>query len=1064
MEADYEPVPSQSITISSSSSSLKRKRELFDESQESDSPSKVAKTVEPANPFSSGSGESLPIDSFPKAHPEKPYVIAHDIRFIRLLGEMPVGFWWEVARELSHGTPKGRIPMTLKEETTNLSNAYLAPGVSQGVKLAGPHDPNLDRAFTQEKAAKAPWEELDREEEHEKRTRASRPPHTLYMQDTDKGWYGGKVHFTGKLVKNEDKNPEKERYRIKLDTPYLGSSNRFARRFGSKRLFRVRLSSEVLFQDVMQFFMRPVIVFTRVFRAFFAKEGTIFYIETNETVTADGETSELKVKQPLYSAWSPSGHNIPFLDFLQWHNPLELNSDQAMAKYASRFALGLSNSVPGVRLTKDQLEYIDDIVAEEYLGKAKVPAEYTMTDGCGLANANLFRLLQETFNWDTYPTAVQVRINGGKGLLTLHPTHAFPTADRQPRVWLRKSQRKIVYPLTDDDVAHYTVEVLRSSHMTTPSKLSTETIINLAENGVGHYRLWANIEKAHSVVKARLARHNAGSARAQGFIFEDTEEVDDEDVITDETVAAGATASAAAERSTAWWEDPVSGQPSSLEETCMGLLDAGFSPSTCSLLRAKLMEVAKNSLKPLAKKYHIKIDMSCTAFVVPDPLGVLEPGECQVLCSSNRLTNADGTRTHMILGDLLLTRHPCKVPSDVQRAKGVLRLELRHYVDVIVVSTKGHLVNGETLSRHLASMTGGGDFDGDTMSAYWQPELVASFNSADKMFADEPKAVSDYIVKTQESGREFLERVPPHAPLLYRITELQKYLLAPLKEGSMAGLYSTWWENSIYMNGYDHPETIRLAYIFCAVLDGAKTGVTVKPEKKRSDTARYSKTAAAWKNAVPELAPSRTDDTNVPSPKRGPGLPVFIMDHLRAAVKQEYSEQRAVIEARLQITEFQVDADLTTPWHEFEKRVSEKESTLGGPSQVNMKAAIETHVLSVFEEWSNLLKVKKNEDKAVKFTAMDIRTRQDGLRAISQMFATGPAFVESYFDSTEANRLKASYAYIVGCARKKHRFPFDVAYRVLCGIKAHAVSNGTEKPVASDFYARFILHKACLGD
>ena len=40
----------------------------------------------------------------------------------------------------------------------------------------------------------------------------------------------------------------------------------------------------------------------------------------------------------------------------------------------------------------------------------------------------------------------------------------------------------------------------------------------------------------------------------------------------------------------------------------------------------------------------------------------------------------------------------------------MVRHELRNYVDVIVVSAKGHIVNGELLGRHLASMTGGGGF------------------------------------------------------------------------------------------------------------------------------------------------------------------------------------------------------------------------------------------------------------------------------------------------------------------------------------------------------------------
>ena len=42
------------------------------------------------------------------------------------------------------------------------------------------------------------------------------------------------------------------------------------------------------------------------------------------------------------------------------------------------------------------------------------------------------------------------------------------------------------------------------------------------------------------------------------------------------------------------------------------------------------------------------------------------------------------------------------------QAVAVLRPELRDYVGVIIVSTKGHYVNGKLLDRHLCSMTGGG--------------------------------------------------------------------------------------------------------------------------------------------------------------------------------------------------------------------------------------------------------------------------------------------------------------------------------------------------------------------
>ena len=54
-------------------------------------------------------------------------------------------------------------------------------------------------------------------------------------------------------------------------------------------------------------------------------------------------------------------------------------------------------------------------------------------------------------------------------------------------VWVRPSQQKIKFHPSiwrDPDPALLTVDLLRVSHMSSPSRLSSEIIINLAENGV----------------------------------------------------------------------------------------------------------------------------------------------------------------------------------------------------------------------------------------------------------------------------------------------------------------------------------------------------------------------------------------------------------------------------------------------------------------------------------------------------------------------------------------------------------------------------------------------------
>lgn len=184
----------------------------------------------------------------------------------------------------------------------------------------------------------------------------------------------------------------------------------------------------------------------------------------------------------------------------------------------------------------------------------------------------------------------------------------------------------------------YTIDVLRSSHMTSPARLSAEVIINLAENGVRTSLLtgllqttleerlakllrwkdtaedlrvlWDSVAKEGCVTSARLSRTHTSTARLMGYRFEDPEEEVEDELDPDELQL---------EHSNPWWADPVSGQPSSLEETVLHLLDSGFNPFTSSILQVKLSEVVKKAVKSCTQygKAKIEVKQSCTGFVVP---------------------------------------------------------------------------------------------------------------------------------------------------------------------------------------------------------------------------------------------------------------------------------------------------------------------------------------------------------------------------------------------------------------------------------------------------------------
>lgn len=190
--------------------------------------------------------------------------------------------------------------------------------------------------------------------------------------------------------------------------------------------------------------------------------------------------------------------------------------------------------------------------------------------------------------------------------------------------------------------------------------------------------LWANFERAGSVIKARRAREDKSLARVKGFTeLDTTEEVEEDDEEANELEEAP-------ERSTDWWPDRVSGCPSSLEETIMEFLDSGFHPATCAMLREKAFKVVQSTIKRVIANRTIDIPLSAGAWIVPgglsdilypccletyhdvDPSGLLEPNQV-FFQSSQKLIALDGTETGIITGDVLITRDPCRLPTDVQK-------------------------------------------------------------------------------------------------------------------------------------------------------------------------------------------------------------------------------------------------------------------------------------------------------------------------------------------------------------------------------------------------------------
>ncbi|KAJ7054338.1 RNA dependent RNA polymerase-domain-containing protein [Mycena amicta] len=946
--------------------------------------------------------------------------------------DISAGVKWEIARLVSRRAIKDVSVDDLGMLKGSSRDA--APLVAE--TLCGDSRPSQikDIAIAAERRVHSPWTVLDVEVE----LMSVNP--NANLGNSDFPGYGGKVCFVSTLAFEASTS----KFSVHLERCTIGPSCRLYRQYGSSSFLRIRVPSKVLHcgdERLQRFFQRPFVIFDSVFRAFYSKEGRVILFKTREKVRNNAIETESRT----------SGQTL--FEFLDSFNPLLLNQQQPLCKWASRFALGLSTSVPGPILLPNQAEELDDIVSQ---------AESVMTDGCGLSNMAFNLQLQRDFKLDTMPCAVQVRHGGRKvasrGMLLV--TSGSPDTSTVPRAAFRNpSQVKIVYnQAAQENIANATVDLLRFSRTKTPAHvfvrlqeshlaLGVEDMLlwakGPARDGFGHMQdLYRAVEKSENVYSARRFREVGGEARIHGFEqYGETEDMEDdsfEDIIH--------------AKSAAWWPDYISGSPSSLAETVMALLDSGFTPQSLPVLRDKLKQIVRSKIIYRTQTFNFDIQQSAGAFVVPDYLGVLGPEEIHFKSSKREFFQADGFPTDIVLGDVLMTRNPCKVPSDVRKVKAVRCRELYDVVDVIVCSVKG--------PRRLVDFLAGGDYDGDKCIVVWDPDIVVPFRNASDEYSVKPDTVEASFTRDTKTVADFLQEnlsTPSHI----QAECLQKYLLGALRDPSAVGQYSGYHDNAVLINGYDHPQTIKLAYQFCTILDSAKTGYIIKQQNRKLDSRAHAHAEGpAWKSfqkppskfaSASNVKPlERCIDLSRPSLARP-----FIMDVL--SLFRAFDTSSAF------------DLDLAAPWDNYAKFAADIRRQQGDPRPQEDLDLIAKHVQHVFtrhrDETKNQMAKKASVGSEVHgFTNLPIEVRQDTLRNLSRDFCAGPSVTElqTIPDNALIARLRASYAYRYDHEQHRSgpgwsRFPWNVCFRDLCDIKA--ASLGPHKTVTTAFYENFRLFR-----
>ncbi|KAG9083156.1 hypothetical protein FS749_006259 [Ceratobasidium sp. UAMH 11750] len=653
----------------------------------------------------------------------------------------------------------------------------------------------------------SPWEDYDDEESY---IRAGRD--TGLMNE-----YGGtvtqRIHLKITQSSVAEASIDRLHFKFTLEQPTKSKSSRFSRFMGSRRLIQCHFSERDgrdYQEEIIRFFAsKKLLVNGRLFQAFYGHGSKIELMEINEDFwrTADEVVGD---------------HNrMSLLEFVAWHNNVDLNYRQALGKWVSRFALGFSTSLVGLTFTHDNIHFVEDIYTPG-TNRESAEAHEIMTDGCGFLNWAALRAIQEKMGWDIFPVHVQARIAGAKGLFALHPEHRDP--DEQPQIWIRSSQNKVKLQQKDRwSPFHYVLDVCSGPFFQHPSSITYEMILCLSARGVsdqllvellrksieniasdhepprhshGSHILWDSIYNTHRVLQNRLRQViSPEHQRAQGFMsYGDDGEIDPEEAIS------------------AKWDvgpDPNSGTPATAQEQILGWLQAGFSP-TDPWVMEKLVYLQEKLMKAAVKKFRITIPKSLRAHIIPDPIGVLDEGEIFFASGQTLLEDSSGLKKHCITGPVIVSRNPCVQKSDARKVIAVenYRLWSLGYHDVVVFSTKGDC--------SLASLLSGGDYDGDNVVMIWDEAITSSFINSDLSSA---RPSHDFDRTNFDKSKEMLGDLVSRLRLQKQ--DLQTELVKALLQGAVAkrleGRYNVFYRNSAYINGLDHPDTIRLGHMYVSV-------------------------------------------------------------------------------------------------------------------------------------------------------------------------------------------------------------------------------------------------------
>ncbi|KEF63654.1 uncharacterized protein A1O9_01632 [Exophiala aquamarina CBS 119918] len=522
-------------------------------------------------------------------------------------------------------------------------------------------------------------------------------------------------------------NLTKGRFEYQLSPIHLDQSCRLQRRFGADRLLVLSILVPANYASSQQTHrphcrsMKDCIcdwltasghlIAGRYWRVFFSEQGSSTKLEgklegkqermQEFKVFLFAETGFDMVPRPVWSTLplGPTKHKILLEELVQWHIPPQPNQASKNYKHFSRCGLALSKTTPTIALQRAEFIRIDDALGDPMAhGRQEV-----MNDGCSLMSLAYAKEVWKCWGGiGEVPSAVQGRISGAKGLWIVDFRNSHPeVSPRDFWIEISPSQLKIKpHPSERDaDETQRTFEVLKWVKVAKEGALNKQLVAILVDRGVNR-----------DVLKAALI---ADLSEITDSLFS----------AMDDPVAMRAWVQKQSLASRIGATKMIGCFPADKRDQANMLLDAGFKPQNCAMLVKLAKAMLIDYLTRYVEKLRIKIPHSTMAFCAVDPIGLLEPGQIHLSFSHPRIHPMSGLSENQLDEiDVLVTRNPAYLASDIQLVRAVYKPELRHYKDLAVFPRKGQ--------KPLASLLSGGDYDGDTVTIIWDPSIVKEFKNA----------------------------------------------------------------------------------------------------------------------------------------------------------------------------------------------------------------------------------------------------------------------------------------------------------------------------------------------